>query len=134
MKKSEILLLQELRNAIMSDFEVSEYFLTLNAVGTIVQGDLTIHPWASWHSAAVNIGNIEQNVEQLADELIQQLGQDILQANAELVLAIEELRNTKPSNRRENLGKVIQELGRSLGHTANAVAVGTALIKLTQFI
>jgi len=36
-----ILLLQELINAVENDFEVSHYFLTMNAVGNIIINSIT---------------------------------------------------------------------------------------------
>ncbi len=129
-----ILLLQELRNAVENNFEVSDYFLTMNAVGTIVQGNLTIHPGGIMQSAASNTGNIEQNIEQLADDLIAELGMQFVQSNAELRQAIEGLRTATEGNKQSKLGKVISELGRCLGHTANATAIAAALIKLAPYI
>jgi hypothetical protein len=130
----ELLLLQELRNAVESDFEVSEYFLTMNAVGTIVQGNLTLHPGAIMQSAAANVGNIQQGVEQLADDLVAQLGQEFLLSNAELRQAIVNLRTVTEANKQSGIGKVIMELGRCLGHTANTATIAATLVKLAQFL
>ena len=38
-KRWYVVLMQELRNAVENDFDVSDYFLTFNAVGTIITGD-----------------------------------------------------------------------------------------------
>jgi hypothetical protein len=128
------ILLQELWNAIESDFEVSDYFLTMNAVGTIVQGNLTIQPGAVFQSAASIQGDIQ--ITALADEIAQQLGQEFLadQRNRDVAESIDNLRNATDATRAEKLGKVIQELGRSLGHTANFAVIAQALLLIAPHI
>ncbi len=41
-RRWHVVLMQELRNAVEQGFDVSDYFLTFNAVGTIIQGNATI--------------------------------------------------------------------------------------------
>lgn len=128
----ECLLLQELRNAVQNDFEVSDYFLTLNAVGTIVYGNLEVKEGAMFQSAAANQGNIIQNTGQLASELEALLGGDVLAENEPLQSAIQDLRTADESSRRRKMGKVIQELGRCLEHLANTGGVLAALALLVK--
>lgn len=129
-----VLLLQELRNAVESDFEVSEYFLTMNAVGTIIQGDLTLHPGAVMQSAAANVGNIQQTNEQLADELTMKLGQEFLRSQEELRQAIEQLRTSVEVNRPSKFGKIVLELGRCLEHGANTVGVINGITMVAKYL
>jgi hypothetical protein len=129
-KSIEILLLQELRNAVENDFEVSDYFLTLNAVGNIIINSST----GPVQGVGYNTGTVNQNIEQLADGLIAQLGMQFVQSNAELRQAIEDLRTATEGNKQSKLGKVISELGRCLGHTANAAAIAGALLKLAPYL
>lgn len=130
----EVVLLQELRNAVETDFEVSEYFLTMNAVGTIVQGDLNMQPGSVLQSAASNTGNITQNAEQIADNLSAMLGEDFLQSQAELRAAIEALREATAANQASKLGRVVSELGRCLGHGANTAVVVGAISALAAHL
>ena len=134
MERFEVVLLQELRNAVENDFEVSEYFLTMNAVGTIVQGNLTMSPGSTFQSAASNTGDIAQNLEQVADDLYKIFGEDFLQEQTELRQSIDDLRDTTDANNQSKLGKVVSELGRCLNHGANAATVGNALITLAPFV
>ncbi|MBN1287252.1 MAG: hypothetical protein JXB47_17770 [Anaerolineae bacterium] len=132
---TRVLLLQELRNAVENDFEVSDYFLTMNAVGTVVGGDLIVHSGATYQS--LGSGTAYQNVEQVADDLERTLGVDFLQNQIELKSAIQELRNTvnQPKETRlAKMGKVVQQLGACLEHSANAVAVIAALPAAVEFL
>ncbi len=128
----EILLMQELRNAVENDFEVSEYFLTMNAVGTIVQGDLNLQPGAVMQSAASNYGSIQQSNEQLADALTAKLGPQFVQSQDELRQAIEQLRIAVEAEKSPKLGKVMQELGRCIHLGASAAQLLPAIYLLTQ--
>ncbi len=134
MARIEILLLQELRNAVESDFEVSDYFLTMNAVGTIVQGNLTIHPGGYLQSVASNTGNVTLNIQQFADNLVEVLGRPFLEDHAALRESIEELRYSDESNKKSRIGKVIGELGHCLEHGANAATVITAIAQLSTYL
>lgn len=128
----EILLLQELRNAVESDFDVSEYFLTMNAVGTVVQGNLTLHAGSVFQSAATNTGAIQQSNEQLADTLTMQLGRDFLQTQKQLREAIDQLREAAEGEKPSRLGSVLLELGRCLSHGANAAQVIPAITAVSS--
>lgn len=128
----EILLLQELRNAVRNDFEVSEYFLTMNAVGTVVQGNLTMHAGSVFQSAATNTGTIQQSNEQLADALTMILGQEFLQTQSQLIEAIEQLRISAEAEKPSRSGRVILELGRCLSHGANAAQVLPAIAAISS--
>lgn len=130
----EVTLLQELRNAVENDFEVSDFFLTTSAVGTIIYGNLEVRDSAVFQSAASGIGDVHQNIEQLADELSKILGDQLLQSNTELNNAIMELRSADELTRLQKMGKVVQELGRGLGHLGNTGAAIIALELITRFL
>ncbi|GIK64418.1 MAG: hypothetical protein BroJett018_22120 [Chloroflexota bacterium] len=125
-----VLLLQELRNAVENDFEVSDYFLTMNAVGNIIVNSTT----GPVQGVGYNTGIVHQNVEQLADYMTASLGQAFLETQTDLKTAIEELRTAVGANQQSKLGKVISELGRCLQHGANTVAIVTALNAAAPFL
>lgn len=126
----EILLLQELRNAVENDFEVSDYFLTMNAVGNIIVNSTT----GPVQGVGYNTGIVHQNVEQLADYMTASLGQAFLETQVDLKTAIDELRTAVEADQQSKLGKVISELGRCLQHGANTAAVSAALIAAAPFL
>ncbi len=126
----EILLLEELRNAVENDFEVSDYFLTMNAVGNIIINSTT----GPVQGVGYNKGIVHQNVEQLADYMTATLGQKFLATQAALATAIEELRTAIASDQQSKLGKVVSELGNCLQHGANAAAVVVALNAAAPFL
>lgn len=128
--KFEILLLQELRNAVATDFDVSDYFLTLNAVGNIIVNSTT----GPVQGVGVNTGTIHQTVEQLADYMSATLGQDFLAANVELKAAIDELRTATTADQQSALGKVISQLGNSLHLGASTVTIVQALTAAAPFL
>lgn len=126
----EILLLEELRNAVQNDFAVSDFFLTTSTVGSIIN----LGEGASLsgiQSIAINYGTAIQNVEQLADKLTDVLGESLLKSNAEIRAAIDALRTADQSNTTNRIGKVIEALGRDMGHVANAA---TILAMLAQYL
>ncbi len=125
-----VLLLQELRNAVENDFEVSDYFLTMNAVGNIIVNSTT----GPVQGVGYNTGIVHQNVEQLADYMTASLGQEFLETQTQLKTAIDELRTAVEANQQSKLGRVISELGRCLQHGANAAAVSAALIAVAPFL
>ena len=129
----QILLLQELRNAVANDFEVSDYFLTFNAVGTIITGG-TIN--APFQSAASIYGDVSQEISspELVDKLLERIGLKLIEDVRELEVAIEDLKQTSPDNRKSQVGKVISELGRCLEHGANTVAVIQGISLLTRVL
>lgn len=120
----DILLLQELRNAVQNNFEVSDFFLTTSAVGTIIYGNLHMQEGSNFQSGATNFGDVRISADMLPDKLIEMLGDSFLQKNAEVAAAIEGLKTANQLTQRSKLAKVIEELGRCLEHTANA---GTAI-------
>jgi hypothetical protein len=128
--KQHILLLQELRNAVASDFDVSDYFLTLNAVGTIIYGDLNMRDAASFQSAASMHGDIHQTMSALADDIETQLGQDFLKNQADLKTAIDGLRDAVKGEEKSRIGKVIEQIGFYIGLGADTVTVLPTLISL----
>lgn len=125
-----VLLLQELRNAVATDFDVSDYFLTLNAVGNIIVNSTT----GPVQGIGINTGTVHQTVDQLADYMSAILGQEFLATNTELKTAIDELRTAVAAGEQSALGKVISQLGNGLQHGANAAAVVTALYAAAPFI
>jgi hypothetical protein len=129
-----ILLMEELRNAVANDFEVSDYFLTFNAVGNIIymKGGIL----SNIQGAASYFGNISQRISnpELADQLIAILGQQTLQTDHNLAEAIRELSVSIESERQSKVGKVISELGRCLQHGANVTMVVQAIGFLAQVV
>ncbi len=84
-----VLLLQELRNAVASDFEVSDYFLTFNAVGTIINAaeGSTLQLPSLLSVGEVSGGSITHTVEYaagLVEELERIIGDRQLETNGEL--------------------------------------------------
>jgi hypothetical protein len=126
-RRWHFVLLQELRNAVKNRFAVSDYFLTFNAVGTIIQGDATIT--APFQSGASIFGGVSQTMtpSAIADNLVEILGGDFLQSNKNIAEAIDELRHAVASEKQSKVGNVIMQLGNSLKHVASAYAVLQAL-------
>ncbi|MEZ4666555.1 MAG: hypothetical protein R3E39_01325 [Anaerolineae bacterium] len=129
-KAIEILMLQELRNAVEKDFEVSDYFLTMNAVGNIIVNSTT----GPVQGVGYNAGVIHQNVEQLADYMTASLGQEFLETQLQLKDAINGLRTAAEADQQSKLGKVISELGNCLQHGTNAAALVVALYAAAPFL
>lgn len=122
--------MQELRNAVATDFEVSDYFLTMNAVGNIIINSTT----GNVQGVGLNTGTVHQSVEQIADNIAEILGQEILTANDDLSAAIDELRTATTANQQSATGKVISQLGRSLEHGANTITIVQALAVATPLL
>lgn len=127
----ELLLLQELIDAVNSDFQVSDFYLTTTAVGTIIAGDAIFH--GSYQSAASIHGDNIQTVEQLSRALQEQLG-TLLETETELRTAVEALSSTAKPEQLSTIGAVIMELGRCLQHGSNAAMILSALPLLTQYL
>jgi hypothetical protein len=126
----EVLLLEELRNAVAIDFAVSEYFLTVNAVGTIINtsgGNLTIS--APFQSSAALSGDIVQiqKTYSVANELRSLLGEDLLGQYPELRQAIEDVQEADETHLRERLGSLLATL-------ANLVTVGAGVPMVSKAI
>jgi hypothetical protein len=135
---SQFLLMQELRNAVQSDFEVSDFYLTTHAVGTIInaaENASVIIP--ALQSAAAGTGDIRQTqivttTSELVAELLTLLG-DI--DDPELLEAIRGLETAaEPEQRKRKFGAVIQQLGNGLQHVANTAVVIQSLLVLAQFM
>lgn len=127
----EVLLLEELHTAVQNDFEVSDYFLTTSAVGTIIYGNLTLDKGALFQSAAAGIGDVNVTAQTLPDELVRLLGEDA--QRPEIAAAITALKTADDPTRLEKMGKVIEELGRGLAHLTNtggAIAAITLIAKI----
>ncbi len=130
----EVLLLQELINAVENAFAVSDYFLTMQAVGTVIvsDGDLTIT--APVQGAASVYGSVTQSYEEIAESLRDTLGEELLATHQTLAEAIDGLTAATQKDDQSKLGKVISELGRCFEHGANAAAVSAALVSLAPFV
>lgn len=126
----EILLLQELRNAVENDFEVSDYFLTMNAVGNIIVNSTT----GPVQGVGYSTGIVHQNVEELADYMSASLGQAFLETHTELKNAIDALRIAVGADQQSKLGKVVSELGNCLQHGANTATLVAALTAASPFL
>lgn len=126
----EFLLLQELRNAVENDFEVSDYFITMNAVGNIIVNSTT----GPVQGVGYSTGIVHQNVEQLADYMNATLGEVFLQTQTDLKAAIDALREATEADQQSKLGKVVSQLGNCLEHGANTAAVVAALTAAAPFI
>lgn len=129
-RKFEILLLQELRSAVATDFDVSDYFITMNAVGNIIVNSTT----GPVQGVGINTGNMNQTVEQLADSMTASLGQEFLDSQTSLRTAIGELRVAVAADQQSRLGKVISELGHCLQHGANTAMVIAAISAAAPFL
>jgi hypothetical protein len=134
MERIEVVLLQELWNAVQNDFEVSDFFLTTSAVDTIVYGNLEVKEGATFLSAAANEGHIIQNTGAIAAELEKILGNEMLQRNPALKEALASLHDADEPSRLQKMGKVVEELGRSLYHVGNAGAAISAIALIAKFL
>lgn len=129
-----ILLMQELRNAVENDFEVSDYFLTFNAVGTIInaaEGSTVDIHWlqsiAEMYGGTM-IGHLETSPE-LAHKIVTTLGQDTLRVNPEIAEVVDKLGKTSQDEQPVVVGQLISELGHRLSkgkdteNTLRAIAI-----------
>lgn len=126
----EVVLLQELRNAVATDFEVSEYFLTLNAVGNIIINSTT----GNVQGMGINTGIANMTIEEVANTLESALGAEFLAQQQALKEAIDSLRTSFESDKQSKLGKVISELGNCLQHGANAHTVIQGMATLASAV
>ncbi len=128
----ELLLLQELRNAVATDFEVSEYFLTMNAVGNIIINSTTGYVQGVGYAG----GDVNQTmtVHQIADDLTRILDQSLLDSHEELRLAIEALRVSNEQEKPSRIKKIGIALGNMLGLGADAVTIAPALAFLIALL
>lgn len=112
----EITVLQELENAVNSDFDVSEFFLALNSVGTIVQGNLTIQPGAMFQSNAKGSNMLIQGTGNVvADRIENLIPVDIVDKSPNLQASLHDLRETSDrATIRLRMGRVVTELGRCI--------------------
>ena len=126
----EVLFLQELRNAVENEFEVSDYFITMNAVGNIIVNSTT----GPVQGVGYSTGIVHQGVEQLADYMSATLGEAFLQTQTDLKAAIDAMREATEADQQSKLGKVVSQLGNCLEHGANTAAVVAALTAAAPFI
>jgi hypothetical protein len=134
-----VLLMQELRNAVANDFQVSDFFLTTQAVGTIINAaENSTVAIPALQSGVATFGNVTQTQintpAELVAQLTQILGQDIMTSYPELAQAVTSIATTPDLNRKHQLGNVILELGRCLQHGANATVVIQAIGLVYQFL
>lgn len=131
-----VILLQELRNAVENDFSVSDYYLTMNAVGTIIYGDATISaPFQSNATINSQVSQIQEITQSdITEKLLEGLGESFLKANQPIAEAIKSLKDEPEKSFKQKLGSVISELGNSMQHGANAYVVMQAIATIAPYI
>lgn len=123
--RRELLLLQELRNAVDSDFTVSEYFMTMNAVGNIIINSTT----GPVQGVGYSEGEVHQTMGALADDLEAHLA-NLSGVGKGLTDAINELRNAVKGEEKAKIGKVIEQVGFSIGMGADLATLVPVLYTL----
>lgn len=127
-----VLLLQELRDAIQNDFvQYRDVPITVTgAIGTFINGSLTMAEGAVFSSSAY--GDVTVTFQTLPDELLKLLGTDALRP--EIASAITALKAADELTRMEKAGKVIEELGRGLGHLSNTGGALAAIALIARML
>lgn len=108
---SSILLLQELRNAVNNDFELTEYAIATQT-GLLVANE----------------------IKELSEQLRQVLGEDLLASNQSIAHAIQELSQVSEADKVSKAGNLIGQLGNSLGHINNTGGALQAILFLVKFL
>lgn len=96
-----VLLMQELRNAVASDFNISDYYL----------------PW----------GSIAKSMDEVVGYLYFKLGDQLVESNAEIKEAIESLKTAPDSEKQSRIKRFMAALVRSMDTGSNAAAIITAM-------
>jgi hypothetical protein len=122
----EILLLQELRNAVADNFAVSDFFIATSSPGAVIHlGEGAAHGYPPQM----------ESVEQLSDKLMDMMGDSMMDDHPPLRAAIADLRTADtPSEVRQRAGRVIEELGRGIVTLANAGAAIEAIQLIGHFL
>ena len=133
----EVVLMQELRNAVLSDFTVSEYFLTINSSGVLNMRGGTVHiaenaTRATPRQLAQNNGNTAP-AEDVVETLRELLG-DLSTERDDLETALNTLAVADKDAHYVAAMSVIAALGRALNDGEDSDAVMTALDTLTRHV
>lgn len=128
----EILLLQELRDAVQNDFARFRDvpIAVTGAIGTFINGSLTMAEGAVFSSSAY--GDVTVTFQTLPEELLKLLGADALRP--EIANAINALKEADEPTRLEKAGKVIEELGRGLAHLSNTGGALAAIALIARML
>lgn len=127
----QILLLQELRNAVRSDFEVSDFFLTTTAVGNIIMNATVNAPVQGVGQA---LAPVTQNVELIVGEIKAMLGERFIEEHPDIERALKEF-DDAPAEQLPNKGRrLIKSLAEVLQGVEQAAGVLQAIIFLSQFL
>lgn len=144
----EVLLLQELRNTVQNDFEVSEFFLTTSAIGTIVQGNLVLHPHSVYQSIAAVLSDVDVNfIQTTSDQLEQMLG-SLADQDTDLRAALDDVKVSTPQTLPTRLGSVVKALyriafgdgplsemlTRSISNTGNAASALGGIVLIAKLL
>jgi len=128
----EILLLQELRDAVQNEFaRFRDVPITVTgAIGTFINGSLTMAEGAVFSSSAY--GDVTVTFQTLPEELVKLLGADALRP--EIASAIHALQSADEPTRLEKAGRVIEELGRGLAHLSNTGGALAAIALIARML
>ncbi|MBC8099821.1 MAG: hypothetical protein H7Y11_10290 [Armatimonadetes bacterium] len=128
----EIMLFQNLRTAVENNFlEVTDH--TTNAgvnIATLINNNVTMGERGVFASSVS--GDITITIETLPDELIKLLGEDALRP--EIASAIADLKSADAPTRLEKGGKIIEQLGRGLGHLSNTGSALEAIMLIARIL
>ncbi|MBC8098745.1 MAG: hypothetical protein H7Y11_04840 [Armatimonadetes bacterium] len=137
-ERVEFTILQKLHDAVESDFDMPESMQPStggnSTIGTIFHGNVSLHDSASLNSAAVGVGNVYQTTSQLAKKLEEILGEELLQAEPELKLAIAELSEADEPNRLKMMGRVMQRMAGALQNGAYVAEIALAIKMLSDVL
>lgn len=126
-----VLLTQELKDAVENDFQVSDYFLTFNTVGTIIYGDAI-----DSNIASAAIGDVDQEISttSLADELLAILGTEFVQSQNSLIKSIDALKQSQGEKTQSLLVGILAQLANSLKHGAHTAEIIAGIYLISKFL